>query len=77
MIHEDDDGHSAIDFSWFYFIGLKIGLSVHETGRLTLWMFNKLYQHYKDNWDLEMRLRSLGLTYAETAKRVEEDEEWF
>lgn len=75
MIHDEYD--PVIDFSWFWFIGKKkLGLSFKETGRLTLWMFNKLYGHYKDDWDLEMRLRNANMTYKEAYIKSQKDEEW-
>jgi hypothetical protein len=40
-------------------------------------MFNKLYAHYKDNWDMEMRLRKIGMTYSEMYEKSMADEEWF
>ena len=40
-------------------------------------MFNKLYGHYKDMWDLEMRLTQKNMTYAEAHVKSQEDEEWF
>lgn len=40
-------------------------------------MFNKLYGHYKDNWDLEMRLTQENKTYRELYIQSQEDEEWF
>ena len=43
---------------------------------MTLRNFNKLYQCYKDNFDLEMRLRLSNTTYAEAKKKSMEDEEW-
>ena len=77
MIHEDDETDPVIDFSWFYFIGrTKLHLSFKETGRLTLWMFNKLYAHYKDDWDTEMRLWKANVTYAEAYQKSMEAEEW-
>lgn len=39
-------------------------------------MFNRLYQHYKDDWDLEMRLRAANCTYAEAMARAQRDQEW-
>lgn len=67
-----------IDFSWFYFIGRnKLGFTYKEVGRLTLRTFNKLYQCYKDNFDLEMLLNKSNTTYAEYEKKQIEDEEWF
>lgn len=67
-----------IDFSWFYFIGkAKLNLSFKETGRLTLYMFNKLYEHYKDDFDIEMRLKKANMTYSEAFNKAQENEEWF
>jgi hypothetical protein len=61
-----------------YFIGkAKLGLSFKETGRLTIKMFNKLYGHYKDNWDFEMRLTQSNMTYREAHLKSQQDEEWF
>lgn len=59
------------------FIGkAKLNLSFKETGRLTLTEFNRLYKHYKDNWDLEMRLTRNNVTYAEAYAKAMKDEEW-
>lgn len=77
MIHEDEDP-CPIDFSWYLYIGkTKLGLSFKETGRLTLTMFNKLYGHYKDDFDFEMRLWKSNTTYEEAFQRSQKDEEWF
>lgn len=65
-----------MDFAWFAFIGLKMGLSLKETGRITLRMFGRLYRHYKDNWDLEMKLWKSETTYAK-AVADSQDDEWF
>lgn len=76
MIHDEYD--PVIDFSWFYFIGrTKLGLSFKETGRLTLTIFNKLYQHYKDNWDLEMLMTVSRKTYKDVREKQQQSEEWF
>jgi hypothetical protein len=61
----------------FYIGRAKLGLTFKETGRLTLTMFNKLYGHYKRNWDLEMRLAHANMTYAEAFIKAQKDEEWF
>ena len=67
-----------IDFSYFYFIGKsKLGLSFSETGRLTMTMFNKLYAHYKDDFDYEMLLKASHTTYADAYKKAQQAEEWF
>ena len=39
-------------------------------------MFNKLYGHYKDNFDMEMRLKNANVTYAEAYIKSMEQEEW-
>lgn len=44
---------------------------------MTLTLFNKLYGHYKDNFDMEMRLRNANVTYAEAFRQAQQDEEWF
>lgn len=73
-----DDEQEPIDFSWFFFIGKsKLNLSFKETGRLTMRMFGKLYQKYKNDFDLEMRLWKNNMTYAEAYKKAQQDEEWF
>ena len=73
-----DESDPVIDFSWFYFIGrCKLHLTFHETGRLTLKTFNKLYGHYKDDWDMEMQLTSARMTYAQIHRKSQESEEWF
>lgn len=79
MIHEDDDDEpNIIDFSWFYFIGrTRLNLTFKETGRMTYWLFNKLYTHYKNTWDIEMRLRNANMTYSDLSVRLEKEEEWF
>ena len=75
MIQDEYD--PVIDFSWLYFIGkTKLGLSFKETGRLTIKMFNKLYGHYKDNWDYEMRLFNANMTYEEAYIKSQQEQEW-
>lgn len=76
MIHDEVD--PVIDFTWFYFISrTKLGLTFKETGRLTLTTFNKLYQHYKDNWDLEMLMTASRKTYKDVHEKQQQSEEWF
>ena len=43
---------------------------------MTLRKFNKLYEHYKHNFDLEMCLTRNGVTYAKLAEKQMQDEEW-
>lgn len=67
-----------VNFTWFYFIGkTKFGLTFKETGRLTLTTFNKLYKCYKDDFDIELRLKNSNTTYEELYKKSMEDETWF
>lgn len=73
-----DDADPVIDFSWYYFIGRsKLGLTHTETGRITLTLFNKLYKHYKNTFDFELRLRQTNTTYEEAYKKSNDAEEWF
>ena len=39
-------------------------------------MFNRLYGHYKDMWDYEMRLEKNNMTHSEAYIKSMEDEEW-
>ena len=67
-----------IDFSWFYFIGInKLNLTEKRIGRLTLRLFNKLYKHYKNDFDLEMRLKKANMTYEEAYYKTNQDDRWF
>lgn len=76
MIHDEVD--PVIDFSWFYFIGkTKLNLSIKEIGRMTVTTFNKLYGHYKDDWDMEMSLWHTKTTYRQSYLQSQEAEEWF
>ena len=49
----------------------------HEVGRLTLREFNKEYQIYKDDFDLELMLRLTRTTYAQAKEKARQAEEWF
>ena len=76
MIQDEYD--PVIDFSWYWFVGkAKLNLSFKETGRLTLTMFNKLYKHYKDMWDMEMLLAKTKMTHEQAYIKSQKDEEWF
>lgn len=66
-----------MDFSWYYFIGRKkLGLNYKEVGRLTLTLFNKLYQHYKNDFDIEIRLKNANITYEEVYNKSQKNDEW-
>lgn len=67
-----------MDFSWYYFVGRnKLGFKYKEVGRLTLTLFNKLYKHYKNNFDMELRLQKANMTYEEAFNKQIEEQEWF
>lgn len=44
---------------------------------MTLTLFNKMYGHYQDVFDLELSLRLKGITYAEAKANQEREKEWF
>jgi len=72
------DEPEPMDFSWFYLIGsTKFNLSIKEVGRLTLRMFGRFYTHYKNDFDLELKLWKSNTTYADAHKQQQQDEEWF
>lgn len=54
----------------------KLGLSAKEVGHMTLTLFNKLHKHYKDTFDMEMRLTKAGMTYEEAYREAQKAEEW-
>jgi hypothetical protein len=39
--------------------------------------FNKLYQCYKNDFDIELNLKTNNLTYQRFEEKQIEDEEWF
>lgn len=53
-----------------------MGFTFKEVGRLTLRKFNKMYQIYKNDFDMEMMLRNSNTTYQGLEKKQMEDEEW-
>lgn len=66
-----------MDFTWYYFIGkTKLNLSFKETGRLTLRLFNKFYNHYKNDFDLETYLRTQKVTYKELKTKAQKSDFW-
>mgnify|MGYP003303657744 CR=1 FL=1 len=36
-----------------------------------------MYQHYKNDFDIEMRLKNANVTYQELEEKQIENEEWF
>lgn len=78
MIPDEEERDPVIDFTWYYFIGRnKLHLTYRQVGRLTLTTFNKLYQHYKDDFDLEMLLKKTNTTYKDLYSKKEQEQEWF
>ena len=72
------DESEPIDFTFFYFIGItRLKLTEKRVGRMTYYLFNKLYQHYKDVFDLELRLKTRDMTYRELYKKSKQEDEWF
>lgn len=45
--------------------------------RLTLREFNRLYQCYKDDWDMEMIMNASHTTYQKLKEKQIKDEHWF
>ena len=43
---------------------------------MTLTTFNKLYEHYKDIFDLEMKLKNANMTYKEAYNKAQRAAEW-
>lgn len=52
-------------------------MSFKEVGRITLRSFMKLYKHYKNNFDLEMRLKNKNMTYEELYNQSQKNNRWF
>ena len=48
-----------------------------KSGRLTYRQFRKLYQEYKNTFDLELILSASRTTYADLKKKADNDEDWF
>lgn len=74
----DEEEDDTIDFSYYYFVGAaKLNLTIKQIGRLTVNMFNRLYQHYKVSFDLELYLFHARKTYGEREAEVRENEDAF
>jgi hypothetical protein len=72
----EDDG--KLNFYWFYFIGsAKLHLTLKEIGRMTLTTFNRLYEEYKKDFDLELMLDKSRTTYRTAEEKARRAEEWF
>lgn len=53
-----------------------MGLSMKEVGHLCLTNFNRLYKNYKNDFDMELRLKQANMTYAEAYIKSQKEEEW-
>lgn len=40
-------------------------------------MFNKLFRHYKNVFDLEMKLKWANMTYKQYEAKIRAQDEWF
>ena len=54
----------------------KLHFEYKQVGRLTLKTFSKMYQHYKNDFDLELYLKATNKTYSKLEDEQMEDEEW-
>ena len=73
-----DEYDPVIDFTWYYLIGMtRFNMPEERVGRLTMTTFNRLYQNYKDTFDLEMRLTQNNTTFAELERKRYQAETWF
>jgi len=50
-----------------------MGFTTKEIGRMTLTLFNKCYDCYKDDFDFEMLLRKTGTTYEKAYQKSQEE----
>lgn len=55
----------------------KFGLTPKQIGRMTLTLFNKLYDHYKNTFDFEMMLYKTGTTHKQAYEKSQESDKWF
>ena len=52
----------------------RLGFTEKEVGRMTYGKFSRLYQAYKDNFDLEMQLTTNKVKYADLNNNASFDE---
>ena len=58
------------DFTWIYYVGVaKLKLPFQCVGKLTYFEFTKLYEHYKNDFDMELMLKASNTTYGKLAKK--------
>lgn len=54
-----------------------MGFTTKEIGRMTLTLFNKHYDHYKNLFDFELMLHKTGTTYKKAYEKANESDKWF
>lgn len=54
-----------------------MGFTTKEIGRMTLTLFNKYYDQYRDLFDLEMYLDKTNTTYMKFNEKASETDKWF
>lgn len=54
-----------------------MGFTAKEIGRMTLTLFNKYYDQYKELFDFEMMLTRTATTYAKAHEKANESDKWF
>lgn len=54
-----------------------MGFTTKEIGRMTLTLFNKLYDHYKNLFDFELMLSKTGTTYKKAYEKANESDRYF
>lgn len=58
-----------MDFARLLFIGRKkLGFTEREVGRMTLGKFVRLYQAYKNDFDMELIMKNKGIRYCDLNK---------
>lgn len=69
---------SEINFEWFKFIGRKkLAYTDKETMRLTVRQFMRVYNIYKNDYDMELCLLLNRMTYQKAKEESEKSQEWF
>ena len=77
MIPDEAEDDGKLNFYWFYYIGsVKLHLTLKEIGRMTLTTFNRLYEEYKKDFDLELMLNKTRTTYHTAEEKARRADEW-
>lgn len=54
-----------------------MGFRPKEIGRMTMTLFNRYYDSYKQLFDFEMLCQKTGTTYKKAYEKAHESEKWF